>query len=166
MARKRNRKGFRVIRIKKALALSTLADNTVLSGAVGSALTHELYCMSGRLTITKRGGTTGEGPLLVGLSHPDLSDAEIQECLDAAYTGDEDIVTNEQRRRPVRTIGAFTGISQDEVLNDGKPIKVKIHIRCEDGKSVPSIWVRNESGAALTTGCTVEVFGDLYCRKT
>lgn len=165
MAKRGKRKGFRVIKVKKQFALSTLADGTLLSSAMGSAFSVKMYIISADLYIALRGGTAGEGPILVGLADSDLSDTEITECLDAVYGGDEDIVSREQARRPVREIGMFPGLSTEELLNQGNKTRYKLKFPVGESSAI-DLWARNESGAALTGGQIIEVYGTVYARRT
>lgn len=165
MARKRS-SGLVVVNVQKQLALSTLADETVLGGGVGSAFPQSVYALSAKLTWAIRGHTAGEGPILVGVAHSDLEVSEIKECIDSQWSGiwGDDLIAAEQARRPVRIVGQFSGVGTEETLGDGREIKTTLKFSVADGKAL-QIFAMNKSGAALTTGTIVECVGKFFLRK-
>lgn len=159
--RKRSRsKNFVAIPIGQGISLSTLADDTVLKSDP-ITLGEDLFVISTEFLISLRGLTAGEGPIEVGFAHGDLSITEIKEFLDAHLTDPDDITVKEKLTRPVRRIGMFPGLSGNEVLNNGIPIKTKGKFTIGDGHTF-SLWVMNHSGAALTTGSAIRVDGKVY----
>lgn len=112
-----------------------------------------------------RNHTGSEGPVTVGFAHGDYTVAEIKEALEAnAGLSDSDQVAIEQARRKVRVAGHFTGLSTDEVLNDGKMLRTRLNFRLGDSDEL-AIWAYNQNGAALTTGSVVECMGKLYAKR-
>ncbi len=163
-ARKRNRnRNFVAIPIDSGITLSTLANATALSGSLVAALTEDLYCISADLTWSIQGLTPGEGPVYVGVAHGDYSDTEITEALTVSLTGPGNKIEQERSRRLVRRAGGFPGILAEEVLNDGRPLRIKLKFTVQNPKTI-KLFAFNRSGAALTTGGIVRVFGDLYGR--
>ncbi len=109
--------------------------------------------------------TAGEGPLLVGYSVGDLSVTEIGECLDSEVVGPSDIIQNERARRPVNRVGVFSGVAAEENLFNGALKRTTLRnfpIQEVGGQVV--MFVRNQSGAALTTGAVITGAGTLYGR--
>ncbi len=158
-------KNFVAIPFATRLALGTLADGTVLKGDVlGADLGEDLYVVSIDANISLREHTAGEGPILVGYAHDDLSIAEINEALEAEVTDPDDIIAKERARRPVRRTGMFSGIDTEEVLNHGAALRTKCRWSEGNGAHRIALWARNQSGASLTTGAFVEWFGTVFGR--
>lgn len=158
--RRRYSANFQAIPIQTALALSTLADGVVLSTVLGN-FAQSAYAIRADLTWALRSHTGGEGPIMVGIASGDLSVVEIAEAEDASPTSASDYVNRERAGRPVRRVGAFNGLSTEEVLNNGKLIRTKLRWNCANGTE-PVAYVRNQSGATLTTGSAVEITGMMY----
>ncbi len=167
MAKHRNRRkrgaGFVAVPVTAELGLSTLGDNTVLTQSILGALGEEMFFISADLTWTLAEATAGEGPIKVGVAHGDLTAAEINEALDASPLDRDDIIANERRRRPVRTVGMFRSTTATEVLNDGRKIRTTIKMKVGIGHDL-NFWARNQSGATLTAGTQIQVDGVLYAR--
>ncbi len=146
------------------LALGTLADGAVLSVGVAGATFGEHFTSKGiRATWTLRDMTAGDEPVTCGLSHGDLSDAEVAEATDAIPMDRDDIIANEQAKRPVRKVGTFIiqEASGDEVLNNGMPIWTPFKWAVGIGHFIDA-WAQNRSGSALQSGSVLEVLGYLY----
>ncbi len=162
--KRRSRKNFVAIPFTNSFPLLTLADATVLAGGTTTALGEDLFIISVDLYASIRGLTSGEVPLFVGFAHNDLTVTEIKEALSANLANPDDIIQKERSRRPVRRAGQFgrSGFT-DLDLNNG--VVVRVPIRFTVGNSFElDIWVLNESGAALTTGATIEYQGVIYGR--
>ncbi len=144
------------------LALSTLAANTVLAvNASADVAIDTGRVTSAEITYDIEDHTVGEGPLAVGLAHSDYTVAEILEFLQLATGFDRgDKGGQEIAKRLIRRVGTFTGGSDGEVLNDGKPIKTKLNWVLTEGKTVQA-WIINLSSGALTTGTRYNVNGKL-----
>ncbi len=151
---------FQVIKFNANLALTTLGSTTVLTQVL-SALSQDFYAVSADCRWAIRGLTAGEGPLVVGYANSDLSVTEIAEGLDASPSSESDIIARERTRRPVRSAGTFSGVATEEVLNNGKPIRTKLKFNLANSLEV-NAWIRNESGAVLTTGAVLEMQGKIY----
>ncbi len=161
--RSRRRSNFVAIPFSVSLALSTLADNAVLTAALMSAQTEDLYVISVDASYALQEVTAGEGPLEVGFSHSAYSVAQIAENLIAQQTGPGDVIAVEQSRRMVRRTGKFSGLSTHEVLADGRKIRTKCKFAITGSNNL-DLWVQNQSDAALTTGAVVDVSGTIYGR--
>ncbi len=172
-ARKRNSKNFAVIDVAGSLALSTLADNTISSQALtSSTLTEDYYCISCDLAVSVRGLTGGEGhPMTVEVHHSDYSAAEVLEKLDGEFLGPGNKIEQERSRRLVRELttlrpdgpGVSTVFLSGKNDNGGPIIRRKIKFMIDAGRTL-DIGIWNRSGAALTTGATLEWQGKLYGR--
>ncbi len=170
-SKRRNRK-LDVIPVEGTLALSTLADDTVVvSGLTSSNLTEDFFVISTDLSVMVNGLTAGEGePMTVGISHGDYSAGEIGEATDVELLGPADKIQQEQADRLVRKIttlrgdGLNTQVEMKGLNRDGGPIiRTKWRFVIENGKT-PAIWIKNRSGAALTTGATLRWDGYIYGR--
>ncbi len=166
MARKRRsnrRKNFVALPFNTTVVLDTLANGAVIAADLLASLSEDLYVISVDGTWAMLGHTAGEGPIHVGYAHGDLSVTEIGENLTADLSNPDDIIQKERSRRPVRRAGSFPGLSTEEVLNNGVPLRTTIKFTIGDGNSF-DIWAQNVSGATLTTGCTVRLDGTVYGR--
>ncbi len=163
--RKRSSKNFVAIPFQKSVALSTLADDAVITvGATGN-FGEDIYILSVDATWSLRNLTQGEQPLIVGYAHSDLSTTEVGEALNASLANPDDIIAKERARRPVRNAGLFSQLSTDQQIAEagGNPKRQKIKFSMGNGFDL-DCFVQNKSGAALTTGAIVEIFGTIYGR--
>ncbi len=168
MAKKRrtglNRRNFVAIPWSMSAALTTLGDGIVSKNNLfDTAFGEDIFILSIDCTILLRDLTSGQVPIEVGFAHGDLSITEIGEYLDAELTDPDDIIAKERSRRPVRRIGTFGREGTHLDLNDGVSLRVKIKFSVGNGFQM-LLWVRNQSGAVLTTGTVVEGFGVLFGR--
>ncbi len=162
--KRRNRKGFTALPFSISLALLTLADETILATQLlGGVFIEDFFCISVDGQWGLRGLTAGEGPIDVGYSHDDYSVAELKENLTANLLDPDNKIVQEQSRRLVRRAGIFNGVAATEVLNDGKAIRTKLRFMVGNDHAI-QFWVRNRSGANLTTGALIELNGTLYGR--
>ncbi len=159
------RRNFVAISFTEQLALSTLANNTVLAGRVTTGTFGEdFYAVSADVFWSLQELTANEVPIEVGLAHNDLSVTEISENLDSERLSPDDIIANERARRPVRRSGMFNGTSETHMqLNDGKQIRTPLRFSIGSGFAL-AFWARNISGSPLTTGALLDVNGTLYGR--
>ncbi len=162
----RRRFNLRRVRTIPIVALATLADATVVVGAVTGSADGAYRAMSHKAVWSLRGLTAGEGPITVGYAYSDYSVTEIKEALEIANSisiGSK--LEQEKANRLVRVIGQFAGQSTDETLNDGKPMTTRLNWFVPIGKAV-NIFAYNESGAQLNTGASVQATGDLWVKDT
>ncbi len=162
MARRRRGPRMVWIPINGSIALGALTGGTVIATAE-ITFGEDFFLVGTKLTWTLRGLTGGEVPITVGFAHGDLTVAEVTEALDAELSDPDDIITKEQSRRPVRMVGAFNDSTTDQELNNGTPVRRVAKFSIGDGHSF-NIWARNQSGATLTTGSTVQANGHIYGR--
>ncbi len=166
LAAKKRRGRVIAVRVHVEFALSTLADNTVLSTNLfqDSVEGNTLYMISADLVITARGITAGEGPILIGCSDDDYSVTEIKECIEADNLDLSDQIQMERARRKVRIWGQTAGAATDEVLNNGNIKRYRMRIMSQLGHNL-SLWAMNLSGGTLTTGQVLVVTGTAYLRR-
>lgn len=160
---KRNRKNFVSIPFETSLSLATLADNTILLQALTAALGEDLYIISVDILLSIHDHTPGEVPIYVGLAHSDLSITEVAQYLDSDNINPDDIIAKERSRRPVRRIGVFNRNDSEMELNNGVKIRQIIKFSVGNGFTL-NLYVKNDSGAALTTGSFIDISGVIYGR--
>ncbi len=147
------------------LSLGALLSNIVIKADIfDDPFTSRTQVMSADVFIMKKGGTVGEGPLIFGVSHSDLTVAEIAEVLNNDdFASRDNIISNERRTRPVRKWGVMPNITADEVVADGTHQRLRIKFAVGDQFNV-SFWAQNLSGATLTTGISLRAMGTMYVR--
>ncbi len=165
---KRRYTGFFVARCRGTLALGTLADDVVVGAVLTDTLAESAFLISVKLVWTLSNLTPGEGPIEVGVAHSDYSDAEIEAWIENTGSWDPstDKVAQEIARRKIRLVGSFAGITAEEVLNDGKPIKTTCKWQLTTGQSL-KWWAYSRAGVTnLTTGSSLKIDGPAYLRRT
>ncbi len=163
-SRRKRRGNFVTIPFTTSLALSTLADEAVISAdLLANAFGEDIYVLSIDASFSIRDLTGGEVPIRVGFAHGDLTDAEIAESLQAELTDPDDIIAKERSRRPVRTAGMFGLSAAEQVLADGNVKRVPMKFSVGNDHDI-GVWAQNQSGATLTTGAIVECHGQIYGR--
>ncbi len=154
---------MRKVPVFQTLALSTLADATVLTSNLTNASDNSYRLLTSKVTWAIDGIIAGEGPLTVGYAHNDYTVTEIKECLEAEANIDlGDKVAQERANRLVRRVGSFSGVA-NEVLNDGKPITTRLNWLIAETKTA-TLFVYNQSGAPLSTGARVVVNGSVILK--
>ena len=148
--------------IEANFSLGTLAAGSLLSGAI-LTLSHRAYFVRAKLVWSMNGHTAGEGPLNCGLADGDLSNTEKLEAIDASPTRPSDVIANERARRPVRTSGAYPGLNDDEVLNNGVAIYTSLMFAVDEDQSL-EFWCKNNHASSLTTGTQFRVIGTISGR--
>ncbi len=161
----RRRKSLVPIKFTTQLALGTLADETVVSVATVDSLEQDFDIVSTDLTCATRNHTANEGPIDFGLQEQGYSVTEVAEALDASPLSQYG-PANERSNRKVRLYGTFSGDATEEAINDGEPIRKKMFLKAFGHSTFAAarVWVRNRSGAALTTGTVVEIQGTHWGR--
>lgn len=161
--RRRRDKNFVAIPFDQTLTLSTLADSAALAPTGFATLGEDLYVVSADVEAAMSGHTAGEGPIRLVMCHGDLSAAEVVENLDASLSDPDDIIAREHARRPVRMAGTFHGLNTEEVLNNGVKQRIKARFSVGDGHFL-GFTAQNRSGAPLTTGTLIKIYGVVYGR--
>ncbi len=161
--KKRSRGRFAAVRFQSALGLGALAASDFIAGTATPNFGNEAYLISADVTWAITGNTAGEGPIHVGLAHGDYTPAEIEEWLEATASIDpNDKIAQERNRRKCRFVGSFSG-NLEEVLSDGKPIRTPLRFKVTDGGFLV-LFGYNASGAILTTGANIVLYGTLYLK--
>ncbi len=146
-------------------ALGTLAGRAVLGTTTLDKVVDTMRVSSVRATyaINNFTNAAGVGPIIVGMSHSDYTDGEIEEWLETTESWDiGDKIAREKRARLIRQVGIFdeaSAASGSGRLNDGKPITTKLGWVLSEGDTV-KFWAYNSgNGAIATTDPTVIVTG-------
>ncbi len=158
---KRSRRGRKFRRylagkIRHLLQLGTLGGTTIISTNVVDVLTEKAYLTSVRLawSLVRMTTATNDGPIMVGVAHPDYSGAEVEAWIENQASWEEgDVIGQEVGRRKIRMVGVFLnpeGVDVVSRLNDGKPITTKCGWQLQTGQSV-KIWAYNLGTSALAT---------------
>ncbi len=139
------------------LALSTLGSKVLISGTLSNATDEKCRWTSIDAAYSMSGLTTTEGPIAFGVAHPDYSDAEIEESIEAfgAMTL-EDKVANERANRLVRLIGVLS--EEETAFRGGQMVKTRLNWMLATGEQ-PKFWAYNLNAGALTTGAALHVAG-------
>jgi len=151
--------------VKNSRFMKASHDTTITVGAAISeavvqqdnlvTLDQDVYVSTLHVLIAIEDLTATEGPIEIGVAQSELTTTEIAEALDASPTSEYDIPASEHAKRFVRSVGFFDGLNTHEKMNEGRPLKIRINRRFPAGQELPKIWLRNKSGATLTTGATV-----------
>lgn len=146
-------------------ALGTLAGADVLTQAVQDSVSERtritsIVCSYALSDFTP---TANAGPLIMGVTHGDYSDAEVEEWIELNTGWDiGDRVSQEISSRLIRRIGTFPApvtAGDDTVLQNGRNIKTKLNWMLESGQTI-RFWTYNTGTAALaTTDPNVSVAG-------
>ncbi len=162
MARRRKRRSLFWIPFETSLSLGTLLNDIVLAAGI-LTFGEDFFVVSVRAAWSWRGATAGEGPIVVGYAHGDLTVTEIAEAIAAEVTDPDDIIAKERARRPVRLVGQMATIDAEGSLADGEVRSRAIRFSVGDGHAL-NIWAQNQSGATLTTGNNLQITGHILGR--
>lgn len=153
-----------VPRMTEALSVGAPASNTVVAADFANVVDQEVWAISMDATVTMHGNTAGQGPCIVGVAHGDYTQAEIEEWLEANGSWvSSDQIANEKAKRKCRIIGNFDCQETTEKLNDGKPMRVKLGWKIQEGETL-KLWAYNDSSAAFSTGKIIELKGPIYLK--
>ncbi len=161
----RKRSSVRKGAVDDSLALGTLAANVAIKSDFSEVVDEKMFALSIESTWSLNGITPGEGPIVVGIAHSDYTSAEVEEFLENQGGGwsQGDQTAMEIGRRKIRVVGAFQAALQDEVLNDGRPIKTKLRFTLATGKTL-SAFAFNKSDGGLTTGGIMKNIGHVWLK--
>ncbi len=101
------------------------------------------------------------GPIMVGVAKDDYTAAEIEAFIENTASWSEgDEIAQEIGKRRIKIVGVFPNVSTlgDNVLNDGKAIKVKLGWILNQGSTI-SLWAYNLGASPVAT--TVP---DIHCQ--
>ncbi len=159
------RRALQPVKFQAELALGTLGNGTVISVATVAALEQDFDIISTDLSVSMRDHTAGEGPVEFGLAEQGYSVTEIAEALDASPLSQYGTAW-ERSKRKVRLYATFDGLLSEETVNDGLPLRKRMFLKAfaHSTFAAARVWVRNGSGAALTTGTVIEIQGTHWGR--
>ncbi len=163
--RKRSMKGYTKGVVNEALALSTLAPNTLISALFDEAPVERMLASSLVATWSIDDLLAGQGPLIFGVAHSDYTDAEIEAYIENAGSWDTgDKIAQEVGKRLVRIIGSMVGeqgTGTDDVrFNSGRPIKTKLNWMLNTGDTL-RLWAYNKDTGALTLNAILNADGHI-----
>ncbi len=165
--RGRGRKFRKYLRgsVDESLALTTLAAKTVAEQVFGDTVNERTFVSSVvlRWSLTAFTKSTGDGPIMCGISHSDYSAAEIEAWIENADSWDEgNLVQQEIAKRKIRMVGVFENPIDEAdsvVLNYGKSIRTKCGWILNQGQSL-NLWGYNMGTSPLaTTAPVLQAFG-------
>ncbi len=163
----RRRRMGRYIRgaVDESMLLGTLGAKTLTIAVFGDTVSERTLITSivARYSLTEFTKSTGDGPILVGISHSDYSSTEVEEWIESTGSWKEaDLVQREIGSRKIRMVGVFDNPVDEaavSVLNDGKMIKTKLNWILTQGQSL-DLWAYNMGTSPLaTTSPRVQVMG-------
>ncbi len=137
-----------------ALALSTAVTGTCYGNADGA---YRIIALKGTWSLTTN--TAGNGPLVVGFCHGDYTVTEIKEFIESTSSisiGNK--ILGEQANRLIRRVGVFNGLTTDESLNDGMPIKTRLNWAIPIGTNL-NMFAYNDDASNRDTGSFVKFNG-------
>ncbi len=166
---RRRRQKLLAGRFDEELALTTLASDTATTVEFADTVNERTYAISMDVQVQLDNLTVGEGPIEVGIAHSDYTAAEIEAYLENAGSWNEgDLVSQEVGRRKIRSFGTIFGagaLGGQPVLNDGKPMRVRLGFLLLQGQGL-EMFVYNHGEGALTTGSRVKISGTVWLRPT
>ncbi len=150
------------IPVNAQLSIGALANQVVILGGILGALAENFFAINAKLSWSWRAHTAGEGPVQVGLSHGDLTAAEVEAYLELSWTDPNDKIAAEvaTRGKYIVPVGVFDGLTTEEKLFDGrvKKSRIKWVTKAED----LSMYAHCQDVNGLTTGTTLEVTGKIF----
>lgn len=162
---KKKRGRIVVLPFNEVLNCDALASYDVTATQMSQVTNRDLYAISMDVSAAYETGAAPAGPVIVGVAHNDYTAEEIEEHLEVADSWDFSNKTDqEKRRRKVRKIGMFDGISTSEKLFDGGTKRIPLKFMLNEGATLKS-WCYNASDAALNASFDIRLIGQVYARK-
>ncbi len=151
--------------IDDEIALGTIGAKVVVESQFDEIVNERTLVSSIVATYTLSNWTpvASAGPILVGISHSDYSQAEIEAWIETTGSWNEtDLVQQEVASRKIRRIGVFDtppATDQSSRLADGRQIKTKLNWILNQGQSL-NLWAYNTGAQpAATTSAVVHTNG-------
>lgn len=143
------------------MAIGNLASKDLVGqvGDYNAVLQDDFRLMKSEFYISVDAFTSNEGPIIVGIADGQLTDAEIEECIEARPNDRNHNVAHEQSQRPVwpLCILDYQSVGAKCSWQDEKTLKWTF-----SDTEAWKYWVYNPSGAALSTGGVVRIFAKHY----
>ncbi len=140
------------------MALGTLNGNTsILQNATSQAVVDTTRISSIRCVYSLSNWTpsAGKGPIVIGVSHSDYAQSEVDAWIETAASWDQgDLVnTREVRQRLIRQIGVFdnpVAATDSTRLNFGRAITTKLNWKLAEGDFL-NFWAYNSGAGNIAT---------------
>ncbi len=161
MARKKSGwpANLKKVPLHAGIDLGALATKDATKGVIANTSADTYRWKSIKCTVSITDLVAGDGPIVVGVSHPDYSSTEIEECLEAVASIDQgDKIAREQANRLVRTLGVVN--ETDMTINQGRPVHQKLNWLMSIGDQ-PTVWAYNSGTVLLSTGARVHLDGSI-----
>ncbi len=168
MARKGRRKFRRYLKgqIDLQLALGVLTTKNLIGATVGDTVSEKAWCSSIVCShaLADYTALNDAGPVMVGVSHGDYADADIEEWIETLDSWEEaDLKGQEIAKRKIRRIGTFRSAvgsapGDAAVLNHGDNVRTKCGWMLTTGQTL-RFWAYNLGDASLVTGSEYNVQG-------
>lgn len=161
MAKKRSMRGYVKLPFSLAAGVGAVSSGEFSGIDVSSTVNERTWVSSAVIMVGCHDHTVGEGPATVHAAHSDYSNTEVEEQIEATNSWDQgDLIARERANRKVRAVGILALDDQgEEILNDGRPIRVKLGFMLEEGDTVQfGVFAK---GGALTAGLVLDVTGHL-----
>ncbi len=146
-------------KVEESGALGALASGTLFAGDFDENVNERSLISSIVCTWSINEHTPDQGSITVGLAHGDYTATEIAAWLANTGSWNEGNKTSQEiANRLIRTVGTFPGALAQESLNDGRMIKTKLNWILNQGESLRS-WAINNDTSTLTTGTLLRLDG-------
>ncbi len=159
---------MRSVRLFSQLAIGALVNDDLIAGNLIAVGDTEYRMRSIKLRWTWSNVANLDGGLLFGVAAPGLTEAQIEEFLEATSSIDKlDIVANERANRKVRVIGAFgsdpgnTSAADENAFNGGRAVSTKLNWLVPIGGTV-TMWGYNFSTGNFVTGSELVAIGEAF----
>ncbi len=164
MAKHKN-SSFQVVNFENERPFLTLASDTGIIQSLTDDLASEgYYAISMDITAALEEIDAADGPIDLWIKSRDWTLAEFEEYLENPTTFSRvDLKQREivARGRSIKHIGTLTPAVT--VLNDGKPVRVKLGMYVPEGQSLDLVWY-NSNDEVMVTGCIGSTSGKMYGR--
>lgn len=164
----KDHKGVMIREFASDIALGALAHDDLVLIPSGVSPTEDFRMLKAELAVIAQGLTSGQGVgLIFGICNGELTDAEVEEAIEATGPVDRnDRVAEERATRNVKILSILDsrGGAETEMVFKGEhdsPIIVTKHRWTYSDPEGWNYFIYN-AGAALTTGASVSVIGTLF----
>ncbi len=151
--------------VDERFALGTLAARTGIIKQFDDVVNERTLVSSLQATwaMTDFTSATGDGPIYLGVAHGDYTLAEIEEFIETTNSWDEgNLISQEIAKRKIRIAGIIQSSDAPadvQVLNDGKPVKLKLNWILLQSQTLQAFAYNSGSSALATTDPQVTIVG-------